>query len=139
MRKSTLPLVVAWALACAGCGSPAGIYPVSGKVLYKGEPAVGATVSFVRKGGAGPQDHVPQGVVGEDGRFSLASPLGAGAAPGEYAVLVEWKTGAGVTRGRNPGPGAPDRLGRRYLDAGRPLLTATVEAKTNSLPPFELQ
>jgi hypothetical protein len=141
VRKSlVVSLLVAWSCAGFGCGNSAGVYPVTGKVLYRGEPAVGATVTFVHKGGAArPQEHIPQGVVGEDGTFALASPLGAGAAPGEYAVLVEWKVGAGKTKGRSPGLTAPDRLQRRYLDPARPLLTATVEAKTNSLPPFDLQ
>jgi len=141
MRKSLfVSLLVTLMFACIGCGNSAGIYPVSGKMLYRGEPAVGATVTFVRKGVTDRlQEQTPQGVVREDGTFSLATPLGAGALPGEYAVLVEWKVGAGKIKGRSPALNAPDRLNRRYLDPARPLLTATVEAKTNSLPPFELQ
>jgi hypothetical protein len=141
VRQSlVLSVVAAWTFACVGCGGRSGVYPVSGKVLYRGEPAAGATVTFVRKGATDRlQEQVPQGVVRDDGTFSLASPLGTGAPPGEYAVLVEWKVGAGKVKGRSPGLSAPDRLKRRYLDPARPLLTATVEAKTNSLPPFELQ
>jgi hypothetical protein len=141
MRNASLPsLAAAWACACLGCGNSAGVYPVTGKVLYKGEPATGATVTFVRKGAANRlQEQTPQGVVREDGTFSLASPVGSGASPGEYVVLVEWKVGAGKVRGRSPGLSAPDRLNRRYLDPDRPLLTATVEAKTNTLSPFELK
>jgi hypothetical protein len=141
LRKSLfVPLLAAWVFACIGCGNSSGVYPVTGKVLYRGEPAVGATVTFVRKGATDrTQEPTPQGVVGDDGTFSLASPLGAGAPPGEYAVLIEWKVGAGKTKGRSPGLDAPDRLKRRYLDPDRPLLIATVEAKTNSLPPFELR
>jgi hypothetical protein len=133
-------LLVAWMFACFGCGNSSGIYPVSGKLFYRGEPAVGATVTFVRKGVTDrTKEQTPQGVVADDGTFSLASPVGAGALPGEYAVLVEWKAGADKIKGRSPGLNAPDRLKRRYLDPTRPLLTATVEAKANSLPPFELQ
>src|SRR5262245_45207130 len=68
MRVSWLPLfLAASALACSSCGK-SGLYPVSGKVLYKGEPAAGATVSFVRKGAAERlQEPAPQGVVQEDG------------------------------------------------------------------------
>jgi hypothetical protein len=140
VRNSLLaPLLVAGTFACVGCGNSSGVYPVTGKVVYHGDPAVGATVTFVRKGAADrTQELTPQGVVAEDGTFSLATPLGAGAPPGEYAVLVEWKVGAGKAKGRSPGLDAPDRFKRRYLDPERPLLTATVEAKTNTLPPFEL-
>jgi hypothetical protein len=141
MRKFLfVSLLVAFMFASIGCGNSVGIYPVSGKVLYRGEPAVGATVTFVRMGVTDRlQEQTPQGVVRDDGTFSLATPLGAGAPPGEYAVLVEWKVGAGKIKGRSPALNAPDRLNRRYLDPAWPLLTATVEAKTNSLPPFELQ
>jgi hypothetical protein len=127
-------------VTCAGCGNSAGLYPVSGKVLYKGEPAAGATVTFVRKGAADRlQEQAPQGVVQEDGTFTLAGPLGPGASPGEYAVLVEWKEGAGKVKGRAPALGAPDRFKKKYLDPGKTLLTATVEAKSNTLPPFDLK
>jgi hypothetical protein len=127
------------ALCCASCGDSAGLYPVSGKVLCRGEPAVGATVTFVRKDSADPfNEPTPQGVVQEDGSFTLAGPRGPGAPPGEYVVLVEWKEGAGNMRGRSPGLGAPDRLKKRYLDPHKPLLTATVEPTTNVLAAFEV-
>jgi len=130
----------ACALACSSCGNPAGLYPVTGKVLHNGAPAVGATVTFVRRGAADPlKEPTPQGVVGEDGGFTLRGPGGDGAPPGEYAVLVEWKEGAGAKRGRAPALSAPDRLKKKYLDPNKPLLTATVEAKTNALPPFDLK
>jgi hypothetical protein len=124
----------------AGCGDSSGLYPVSGKVTYQGEPAVGATVTFVRNGAADPlKEAAPQGLVGEDGTFTLAGPRGNGAVPGEYVVLVEWKEGAGKTKGRAPALNAPDRLKKRYLDPTHPLLTATIEAKSNTLPPFEVK
>jgi hypothetical protein len=81
---------------------------------------------------------MPQGTVQDDGTFTLASPAGKGVPPGEYVVLVEWKEGAGKVKGRAPALGAPDRLKKKYLDPNHPLLTATVDGKTRSLPPFEL-
>src|SRR5262249_3910537 len=127
--------VAACALACSSCGSSSGLYPVSGKVLVNGEPAVGATVTFVRKGSADPlKEPTPRGTVGEAGTFTVRGPGGDGAPPGEYVVLVEWKEGAGGKHGRAPALSAPDRLKKKYLDPNKPLLTATVEAKTNNLP-----
>jgi hypothetical protein len=134
------PLLAGSMFVALGCRNSSGIYPVRGKVLYRGEPAVGATVTFVRKGVAkGSKEHPSQGVVGADGTFSLASPLGSGALPGEYAVLVEWKVGADKIKGRGAALSAADRLDRRYLDPAKPLLSATVEPKTNILQPFELK
>ena len=127
------------ALACAACGSR-GLHPVSGSVTYQGRPAVGAMVTFVPRGQTDRSSTaIAQGVVGGDGTFKLAGPAGEGIKPGEYIVLIEWKEGAGKAQGRSPSLNAPDRLKKRYLDADRPLLTATVGAKTNQLPPFEVR
>jgi hypothetical protein len=140
MRWLLIATVVASTLICTSCGGSGGRYPVKGKVLVNGEPAKGATVTFVRRGATDPaQEQTAQGVVQEDGSFSLAGPAGKGAAPGDYIVLVEWKEGAGKVKGRGPSLGAPDRLKKKYLDTRNPLLTAKVEPKSNTLPPFELQ
>src|SRR5262245_14836726 len=138
-RLTTLTIATACALAGAGCGDAGGLYPVHGKVLFKGEPAVGATVYFVRKGAADPtREQTLQGVVAEDGSFTLASPAGTGALPGAYVVLVEWKEGAGKKKGRSPALNAPDRLRHRYLNPNRPLLQTEVKPTANNLPPLEL-
>jgi hypothetical protein len=114
------------------------LYPVSGKVFCKGQPAAGATVCFAPKdAGNRFQSQAPQGVVGEDGTFTLASSAGPGAAPGDYVVLIEWKEGAG--KGRAAALNAPDRLKRRYLNPAQPLLQAEVKPMSNTLPPFEVQ
>jgi len=141
MFARLLPVTVAvCAFAWSSCGKSSGLYPVTGKVLFNGEPAAGAIVTFILKDSADPfKDSTPQGIVEEDGTFTLAGPVGEGAAPGEYVVLVEWKEGAGSKRGRTPALNAPDRLKKKYLDKKQPLLTATVEAKSNTLPPFEVK
>jgi hypothetical protein len=118
--------------AClSGCGDSNGLYPVRGKVLYKGEPAVGAAVYFHRKDAADPpQEQTPQGIVGKDGAFELAGANGKGALPGDYIVLIEWKDG---TRSK-----APDRLKGKYLDLKNPSFTAQVKPTSNDLPAFEI-
>jgi hypothetical protein len=127
-------------LAASGCGRSNGVYPVSGKVLYNGQPASGAVVYFHRKmEGDRLLEHTPQGIVAEDGTFALSSPAGAGALPGEYAVLIEWKVGAGKLRGRGPGLASPDRFQGRYMNADNPQFTAEVKAEKNRLGPFELR
>jgi hypothetical protein len=139
MRRLVLLAAAAATLACAACGNADGLRTVRGKVLFRGEPAVGATVYFHRKNAAErPGAHTPQGVVGEDGGFTLTSPAGKGALPGDYAVLVEWKEGVGNRRGRSPALTAPDRLRGRYMNLTQPLLHAEVKASSNTLPPFEL-
>src|SRR5258707_3850347 len=137
VRKVLFYLTAVLALTYASCGNRNNIYPVSGKVTYKGSPASGATVFFHRQGVDPMNEHLIMGIVQEDGSFELVcGALGKGAAPGEYDVLIEWKQVSGQSKGR-PQHG-PDRLKSRYADPKRPLLHATIEAKANSLPPFEL-
>ena len=79
MRTRLVPaaVVAACVVVSAGCRGPNGLHPVSGKVLHNGEPAVGATVTFVRKDAVGSTgEQTPQGVGGDDGTFTLAGPAG---------------------------------------------------------------
>jgi hypothetical protein len=138
-------------LGFAGCGNPPGLYPVTGKVLWKGEPASGAVVYFHPEG-SGPvtTPAIPSGLVDDDGSFYLTvDNLGNGCPPGKYAVLVEWRdrSGDGVVtvgkgkstvRKRSKVRSGPDRLKGRYLDIKKPLLHAEVLAQSNPLPPFRL-
>jgi hypothetical protein len=150
------------AFGCAGC-QPAGLHPVSGRILYKGQPAAGATVYFHRNAGAGPSgDLIPSATVADDGRFWIVSGDSYGAPAGTYDVRIEWldqptskrggamvKTSAvekkstqkPAARSWKPGPSRvrpPDRLKGRYFDMEHPLLTAEVRPGSNDLPPFEL-
>ena len=126
-------------VAAGGCGSSDGLYSVSGKVLYRGEPAEGALVYFHRQGERDKLlEHIPQGIVGADGTFTLASPAGQGALPGDYTVLIEWKEGAGKRGGRAASLDAPDRFQGRYMNVNKPQFTTEVKAEKNRLSPFEL-
>jgi hypothetical protein len=135
MKKRMLCATATLALACTSCGN--GLYPVAGKVTYKGKPAAGATVFLRRQGGDPVNEHLIMGIVQGDGSFTLAcGSVGPGAPPGEYDVLVEWKQGSNQAKGR-PQKG-PDRLKGLYADPKHPRLHAVVKAETNQLPPIEL-
>ena len=135
MRPITL-CVAALGLACASCGNDK-LYPVSGKVMYNGVPAEGAVVFLNRQRRDRVNDHLVMGIVQEDGSFELVcGPLGKGAPPGEYDVLIEWKRVTANSK-RRPQHGL-DRLKGRYADPKHPLLHATVEARATKLPPLEL-
>jgi hypothetical protein len=153
LKRSILVMAVAMSTAgLAGCGNTEGFVPVTGKVLYRGEPAKGAVVYFHREASPGaPNEPVHYGTVEDDGRFVLTSDdMGDGARPGPYIVLVEWRDNSGapvevktkkgkvqqVKRSRI-GLG-PDRLKGRYLDITKPLLHAEVKAGSDPLAPFEL-
>jgi hypothetical protein len=139
MKKSWVFFTAAMlALVCSSCRNSHGLYPVSGKVMYKGEPAAGAFVHFRRANADPVNDQSVMGVVKEDGSFMIYSGEHPGAAPGEYAVLIQWRQGS-----REPKAGAnrqlpTDRLQGRYADPAQPLWHVVLRAETNRLPPFDL-
>jgi len=136
VRKVVFCVTTALALACAACGNN-GLNAVSGKVTYQGAPAAGAAVFFYRQGADLMNEPMIMGIVQDDGAFELVcGALGKGAPAGKYDVVIEWKQVSGQSKGR-PQRG-PDKLKGRYADLKHPLLCATVEPKSNELPPFEL-
>jgi hypothetical protein len=136
VRKVVFCLTAALALTSVSC-SNSSLYPVVGKVTYKGIPPAGATVFFYRHGVESLSEHLIMGVVQADGSFELVcDALGKGAPAGDYDVVIEWKP---VTRRRQGRPQrGPDVLRGRYADPKHPLLHAVIRAETNNLPPFEL-
>lgn len=153
IKQSVVVLAVVTVLVpSSGCGNPAGFFPVSGKVLYKGEPASGAVVYFHRVSGEPiAKPSIPYGVVDEAGRFDLACDgVGHGCPPGSYAVLVEWRdlSGDGVVPVKAKGKtnlvkrsrvrSGADRLKGRYFDLNKPLLHAEVQPGSNPSQAFDL-
>jgi hypothetical protein len=135
MPKLVCFAVVALAVTSAACDTEPKLYPVSGKVMYRGAPAAGATVSFRRQGEAGDDPIV--GVVQQDGSFELlCGSQGRGAPPGNYDVFIEWKRA--TAKGKRRPQHGPDKLKGRYADPKRPRLRATVEANATNLPAFEV-
>ncbi len=155
----------ALALVLASCGrdGPA-LYPVYGKVTYKGQPAAGAAVHFRRDGDTSPEGvSFPIGVVDEAGEFQLEmSGIGDGAPAGKYKVLIIWSEDAPrpsaaakaapraskssrpatvvvASADRNGSKSVADRLHYRYFNLEKPLLEAEVRAETKRLEPFELK
>lgn len=68
---------------CADGGMP-GLYPVTGKLTYEGEPVDGATISFVGRGTERPATAISK----SDGTYDLFMLDSRGAMPGNYNVVV---------------------------------------------------
>jgi hypothetical protein len=163
MIRSRMAAIVtpALALTLASCTGPAeGLVPVTGKLVCDGQPAAGAVLSFQRQAGepAPPRSAagiIPSATVRDDGSFTVESgPLGRGAPPGKYNVLVQWPeqadaaaSGAGgktktarvggkqvvVAKHDKLDPLPADRLKGRYSDAGNPRLQAEIKPGPNDL------
>jgi hypothetical protein len=122
-------------LLAAGCNrSSIKLYPVKGKVTYKGQPTEGASIVFQPVGGVTPERPIAYGDVKADGTFELRTePNGVGAAAGDYNVLIMWfgsATGEVLD--------AKSKLPAKYADPETPLLKATVKAEPTQLEPFAL-
>jgi len=139
MKKASLVAAAIATLCCASCGKPNNLYPVSGKVFFKGEPAVNAAV-FLRDAKADPLDRrLLMGIVRDDGSFSVVCESeGSGAPPGDYDVLIEWKHDAQRRRAGPSARAAADRLKGAYSDPNNPRFRVTVKTARNVLAPFEL-
>jgi hypothetical protein len=127
-------LVASLFLLGAGCSGEKPVYPVAGKVLFEGRPAVGAVVKFYSAEAADPKFLAPQAVVGDDGTFRLTTYKAEDGAPaGKYAVSVFWA---------KPSKSGDDYdkllIPARYLNAATSGLTAVVEEKATELRPFQL-
>jgi hypothetical protein len=137
-------ILAVFALCFASCGSAGAkkLYPVDGKLLYKGKPAAGVQVIFHLQNDSSPQAVVPSGVTVEDGSFTLTSyNTESGAPAGSYYVLLFWP------EHRSPGgktahqvksiPG--DFFKGRFTDQKKPGFFADVKAAPNHLDPFEIR
>jgi len=80
-------------LAAAGCGAPKSkAVTVTGKVVYKGEPAGALAGGYVCLQSVTDPENKPVGQIEDDGTFFLATVVGTqnlgGVLPGEYKVRV---------------------------------------------------
>jgi hypothetical protein len=170
MSRRVLGIVVALsgAVLLPSCGDDAGpeLYSVQGKVLYKGEPAAGAVVTFQWQGPHNPLPNaIPSGVADERGEFRLSCMnFGDGAPAGKYGVLIQWpeanlpaleatpapsgvpangpnavaKTKTRLKRKTELNRGPQDRLRGRYSHPDNPVFTVEVKPEDNRIAPFEL-
>src|SRR5262245_5431044 len=70
------------------CSKSTTLYPVTGKVLYKGQPLSGAVVAFHLEGQKDLKTDPSIGNSSSDGTFSLKTGDAAGAPAGKYAVTI---------------------------------------------------
>jgi hypothetical protein len=129
-------------LALVSCGKREHrypVYPVTGKVLFRNQPARGAFVVFhpVEELDRERLKMLPCGRVGDDGTFRLTSyDTEDGAPAGEYIVVIIWPAKA---EGMSDEEEGPYQLQGRFARPDVSSLRAKVTEGENVLKAFELQ
>jgi len=134
--------VLAIVMGCMGCSGDEGpavpVFPTTGRVVFEGQPAAGAFLTFhpTNSSGPGDSDPRPTATAGADGAFSLTTATKDDGAPaGEYAVTVRWhrpiKRDGELVAGPNV---IPKRFGRVETTP----LRVTVRETTNALEPLQI-
>lgn len=135
--RFVMTLIPAAVLAVAGCGtSDKGVVarPLSGQVLYDGQPVAGVEVTLL------PTDapmvpsipRNPHATTGPDGRFAIGTFAESdGAAEGGYQILCHWpKTSPGAEGEEEVDTALDDRL-LGWYDAMHSKLSVRVKADGN--------
>jgi hypothetical protein len=139
-RHICLGFVLLVGLLTTACSSGPTLYPVTGKVMVKDQPAVGATVMFFPEGGTNTTPST--GVCSDDGTFTLSTGTAVGAPAGDYVVTVTWPdpkvkyTESQKMMGMTGD--APDLLKGAYT-RDKTNLRAKVKSESTTLDPFVIK
>lgn len=128
-----------------GCSSDDGrqkVYPVSGELFVKGQPAAGARLTLqpviVSDPKLWPMGY-PTAIVQPDGKFQFNSYAeGDGAPEGNYKLLASWEEGDGIPNEDPEAPPPKSKLNPSYSDPARSPWTVVVEPKSNQLTRYEV-
>ncbi len=136
LRNAGLASLLLVPLLGTSCSRRTGVpvYPVHGRVLYRGKPLPGAFVIFHS---LEEESHPrPLGYAEADGSFTLTTyQNGDGAPAGDYAVTVEWRKPP--LKDNDPPP--HNLLPARYARPNTSGLHRRVESGSNELPPIQLR
>jgi hypothetical protein len=140
MLRVCAVILVTGLLGCGGGGQDK-VYPVTGKITYKGEPMKGGgSIAFIpiedRKGKS------PGGVVNPDGTFAMGTyTLSDGSMPGTWRVVINQETvaepqsvadGSGKKNPKSVQLVEPAfKIPYKYSDMMNTPLTATVKEENN--------
>src|SRR5262249_18476705 len=120
-------------------------YPVTGKLLYKDQPAAGAVVALHPANAKSELTSQPAvGLVKDDGTFTLSTGRDAGVPAGDYIVTGVWYQPAPEAKKKKAGlvaddPALVDKLKGAYADKAKSNLTRQVKPGPNQLEPITLQ
>jgi hypothetical protein len=139
MRQATAGMLgLLLATVLTGCGERTiPVVPVSGKVLFQGQPAPGAQVVLHPVTADPSKVFAATGKALEDGTFKIGvNVAGDGAPPGDYVATVQWFKVVQSEGGSGPGPNV---IPKDYGDPARSPLKVTVKDGPTELEPFQLR
>ena len=139
MKRVGFVSVLVFALFLTACTNSdrKPVFPVQGKVIYRGKPATGARVIFHPQDENGRQSPRPSAEVHPDGTFRLSTYVSQdGAPPGRYAVTIFWASAARIVDTENAGP---DQLHGRYSNHKTTPIRVEIVAGANVLDTFKLE
>lgn len=146
-QGSTAPMLVGvllLSLLLSGCTESRALplpprHPVSGKVLYRGQPARGFRVTFHPLQEMSQLQFAPAAITDAEGNFRLRSYEPDDGAPlGDYAVTLEWPDHLVQADDPDPKPEV-ERLRGAYSDPQRSRIKVTVTVGPNELQPIVLR
>jgi hypothetical protein len=119
----------------SGCKSEVRVpvFPVAGKVTFKGQPTAGAQVVLHPVKPIDTHDVAPTGIVGNDGSFTItAYEPGDGAPQGDYVATVEWRKFV-------DGGAGPNVLPKEYSSPATSPVKVSVQNGPTNIPPIAIK
>lgn len=113
------------------------VFPVTGKVTFKGQPAVGARV--VLHAVNPPTDDIvaPSGKVSGDGTFAITVyEPGDGAPQGDYVATVQWNK---LVTGDGGSGAGPNVLPKEYASVKTSPIKVSVSGGPTEIPPIDIK
>lgn len=131
--------LLAVAALVAGCGDGRlKVYPVTGQVLYNGEPLPGVDVAFHPTDPVNDAGYPPHATTDDQGKFTLTTYLKDDGAPaGEYRVAVAFAVQSSED-GSDQTKRVAFQVPQKYLRKDSSGLTATIQPGSNAPDPLKL-
>ena len=139
LRPAFVPYVLALA-ALVGCSDGRlRIYPVTGQVIYNGQPLKGVDIALHAVDPKNSVGYPPHATTDADGTYSLTTYLkGDGAPAGEYRVAVAFAVEA-VEDGSDQTKRLAAQVPVKYHRADTSGITVVVKPEPNALDPIRLE
>src|SRR5262245_28938467 len=143
LKRTIARLVALCALTAALAGCSNGklkTYPVTGQVLYNGQPLAGVDVAFHPVDAKNNTGYPPHATTDQEGKFLLMTYLKDDGAPvGEYQVAIAFPVETAGEEGSDQTKKLSFQVPAKYHRKETSEITAKVESRTNALEPFRLE